>query len=76
MTMGKIRKKLDVQFMQMQINYHLEVSISFKMEIDTMLVIYFPQHRCLVIPFSISTFMDLLTLSTMLSGKWECLLIL
>lgn len=42
MTMGKIQKKLDVQSMQTQINYYLEFSISFKMESDTMLVIYFP----------------------------------
>lgn len=34
MTMGKIQKKLDVQSMQIQINYYLEFSMSFKMESD------------------------------------------
>lgn len=45
MTMGKLLKKLDVQSVQVQINYHLEVStkssISFNTELDTVLVIYF-----------------------------------
>lgn len=63
--MGKLLKKLDVESVQVSINGHLKVliksSINFIMELDTVLVIYCGWHRCLLIPYSISTFVYFLT---------------